>query len=139
MNGIRMMKPLKDVGNITKVDILSALLVRAGVRVSSMPPNLEEFTYTSNWEFFNPEKVKDPDDLPDYWGMVFDMHNRPDMKDCRDLKYRYVHTPERILPQFPRVLCRGIFCLTNKNVKFKEITADDLIYIGNEFESEDKE
>jgi len=138
MNGTRMMKPLKDVGTVTTRDLLSALLVEAGVKVSGMPSNLEEFVYTPNWEFFNPEKVKDSSDLPSHWRMVFDMHNRPDMKDCRDLKYRYVHTPEHILPQFPRLLCKGIFCLTDKNVKFKDIIANDLIYIGNEFKGEDK-
>lgn len=125
-----------DIGTVTERDLLMGLLVEfGGCRVSSMPDLKKSIAYVSEWEYFDPEKVTDPDKLPDHWAMVYEMHNRPDMKDCRDLHYKYVHVPIEILAEYPRVPVKGIFCLaTNTEKKPSEIQAEDLIWIGNEFD-----
>ena len=99
MNGITEIKPI-DFGTITPVDYLDALMVGLGCSVSSMPRDYPQKDYCGRWEVFNPRKVTDPEALPDYWRMVYDMHNKPDMKDCRDLRYRYVHIPIKIMCQY---------------------------------------
>jgi len=130
------LKPFST-GKITELDLILGLLAELGCRVSSMPNLKKSIAYSNEWEYFDPEKVTNPDELPDYWVMVYEMHNRPDMKDCRDLHYKYVHVPVEILAEYPRVPTRGIFCLaTNTDKKPNEIEAEDLIWIGNEFEDE---
>ena len=86
-------------------------------------------TYTDKCELFDPRKVKYPANLPDYWKMVYDNHNKPEMRDCRDLAYRYVYVPFLIMPQHPRVLCKGIFCLTDRSIRSDRIKAEDLVHI----------
>lgn len=133
MNGVKIIKEIES-DMPTGLDLCGALLVDLGCSISNMPREVEgNITYTERWEFFDPAKVSTPKNLPNHWAMVFEMHNRPDMKDCRDLKYRYIHAPTKILPRFPRVPCKGIFCITDKNIKLKDIKARDLIHIGNEF------
>jgi len=127
------LKPF-DIGKVTRQDLIEAILKELGCSISSMPDIKESKSYTSDWEYFDPDKVVGPDELPDYWRMVYDAHNKPDMRDCRELHYKYVHTLEKILPRYPRVPVRGIFCLaTNTEKKPDEIRAEDLIWIGNEF------
>ena len=133
MNGITAIKPF-DTGNITKQDVFAGLLSLCGAKVSNMPENYISKSYDDRWELFNPAKVKSPEDLPEHWAMVYEFHNEPDRIDCVRFKYRYVHIPIDILPRYPRVPCKGIFCLDNDTVKIKDITAEDLIHIGNEFE-----
>jgi len=82
---------------------------------------------------FDPEQVENPDTLPDYWKMVWEMHNKPDMGDCRSLRYRYVHIPRDILPRYPRVPCKGLFQL-DRDVDIDNLKETDLIHIGNEFD-----
>lgn len=134
MNPITKIKPF-DSDDITSRDLLGALIVDCGGSVSDMPRKTEGITYTDEWEYFDPEKVIDVEDLPDYWGMVYKMHTKPDMGDCRYLRYKYVHIPIEIICQYPRAPVKGIFCLAcNVDKKPDEIKANDLIWIGNEFE-----
>ncbi len=132
MNCIKIIKVKEDEG-ITKRDLLSALLVHLGATVSNMPRNLSghQETYSDNCELFDPRKVTKSDILPDYWKMVYDMHNKPDMGDCRYFRYRYVHIPYEIIPQYPRVPCKGIFCLDSKKVRSNNIKTSNLVFIGN--------
>ena len=128
------LKPF-DIGKVTKLDLALGMLDMLGCSISSMPHIKESIAYSNNWEYFDPDKVTDIDKLPDYWQMVYEMHNRPEMKDCRDLHYKYVHIPVEILAQYPRVPVKGIFCLaTNTEKEPNEIQAEDLIWIGNEFD-----
>ena len=132
INGIREIEPF-SIGNITNIDIFLGLFDLAGCSVSSMPRDYKSFAYSNKWELFDPRKVRNFEHLPEYWKKVFIEHYKPERKDCVDLKYRYVHIPVDILPQYPRVPCKGIFVLTNNSIKDNEIKADDLIHIGNEF------
>ena len=128
------LKPF-NIGKVTKLDLAFGMLDLLGCSISSMPRGLKSISYTNNWEYFNPEKVTNPEDLPDHWKIVYDLHMRPDMKDCRDLHYKYVHVPVEILAQYPRVPAKGIFCLaTNTEKEPDKIQAEDLIWIGNEFD-----
>jgi hypothetical protein len=129
-NGIMEIEPLKFDG-LKRQDLVSLLFTIAGAKCSDMPADYQSKSYSNKWELFDPEKVDNPKDLPDYWKMVYDMHNRLDMKDCKDLRYRYVHTPEKILPRYPRVPCQGIFQLDRDTIDIRETS---LIHIGNEFE-----
>lgn len=131
---IKEIKPIND-ALVTDRMLFGALASDLGCSVSGIPRNYNSISYNGKWEYFDPAKVKFPDDLPDHWAMVFKMHNRPDMGDCRYLKYRYVHTPIDILPQYPHIPCKGIFCLTDKNIPIDQIQGKDLIHIGNEFEA----
>ena len=132
MNGITEIKPLEFDG-LTRTDLTSILFSIAGAHYSDMPRDYQSKSYSNKWEMFDPEKVVNPEELPDYWKMVYDMHNRPEMRDCRDLRYRYVHTPQKILPRYPRVPCQGIFQL-DRDVPVKKIRETSLIHIGNEFD-----
>lgn len=132
-NGITIIKPF-DTGKITSMDFWSAMMKDCGCSVSHMPDIEESKFYSPNWEYFNPERVEEPEDLPDYWKQVFDLHNKPEMGDCVRFRYRYVHVPIKIMCRYPRIPVRGIFVLDNENVKYNQITADDLIWIGNEIE-----
>lgn len=128
------LKPF-NIGKVTELDLAFGMLDLLGCSISSMPRGLKSIAYTNNWEYFDPEKVINPENLPDHWKIVYDLHMRPDMKDCRDLHYKYVHVPVEILAEYPRVPVRGIFCLaTNTEKKPNEIQAEDLIWIGNEFD-----
>lgn len=127
-NGVRIIEPIES--HVTDRDIFLGLLDAFGASVSSMPRNYESHAYSDNWEYFDPEEVEDPEALPEHWKKVYKMHNRPEMRDCRDLKFRYVHTPEDILPAYPRVPCKGIFCLESNKVSWDAITAKDLIHIN---------
>ena len=133
MNGITEIKPIKT-GIVKGSDLISALLVDLGCSVSDMPRNYPSKDYCGKWEVFNPRQVVEPDDLPDYWRMVYDLHNAPQMKDCQDFGYRYVHIPIEIMCRYPRIPVKGIFCLCEPNVKIETMTGDDLININNEFD-----
>lgn len=136
-NGITIIKPIKD-SQISTSDLRRALLKDLGCSISGMPNEVEgNIAYSNKWEYFNPRKVTDPEALPEHWKMVFDFHNKPEMRDCRELKYRYVHCPTEILPQYPRVDCKGIFGLCDNSVRWNKIAAYDLIHIGNEFVKEE--
>jgi len=134
MSPIEKLQPF-DSDDITTRDMLGALLSDVGCSVSNMPRKTECVVYTNKWEYFDPDKVEDIEDLPEYWEMVYEMHNRPEMGDCRSLHYKYVHIPVEIICQYPRVPVKGMFCLSyNVDKKPDEIRASDLIWIGNEFE-----
>jgi len=135
MNGVEKIKPFAK-GNVKRKDLIFGLMSLLGASVSSMPKGYESRAYSSNWELFDPEKVEHPEELPRHWKAVYEVHNKPEMKDCRQMRYRYVHVPVDILPHYPRVPCRGIFCLVNNEIKGSEVTAEDLIHIGNEFDKE---
>lgn len=137
-NGVAVIKPF--VGrNPTKFDWLLAMLDWAGVKVSSMPRGYSEKckSYSESWEVFDPTQVEDVDSLPEIWKKVYRIHNEPSRRDCVNLAYRYVHTPVDILPQYPRVPCKGIFVITDKELDLEKLTADDLIHIGNEIDEEE--
>jgi len=133
MNGIEKIEPF-GLGNVTKQDIICAILSDLGVSISSRPRNYKSKAYSSDWELFDPEKVEEPDELPEYWRRIYDLHNSPQWRDCRELKFRYVHVPVNILPGYPRIYCKGIFCLEDSEIKADEIKAEYLTYIGNELE-----
>lgn len=121
----------------SKQDLIFALMTELGAKVSSMPRHITgQKTYHDRWELFNPAKVRKYDILPEPWNKIYEMHMRKDMKDCRDLKYRYVHAPVEILPQYPRVPCKGVFCLSDRTIRSDRLKESDLIFIGNEVEDE---
>ena len=138
MNGIEIIPPiLSDSLGIRDV-LFGAILDLSGASVSSIPKEyLKEkekvgsLKWSNDWELLDPEKVSVPEELPDYWKKVYFAHNREDMKDCRELKYRYVHTPEDILPRWPRIPCKGVFCLVDSSLKIEKVTGFDLIHLGN--------
>ena len=132
MNGITEIKPFLT-GKVKKSDIIAALLSDLGCSVSDMPRDYPSKDYCGRWELFEPEKVEEPEDLPDYWRMVYNLHNQPTMKDCQDFHYRYVHVPVEIMCRYPRIPTKGIFCICEDNVDIKKMTGDDLININNEF------
>jgi hypothetical protein len=133
VNGITIIDPIIH-KEVSTRDILLHCLSCAGATVSSIPKDelKGQETFSKQYELFDPEKVNEKDNLPPHWYEVYEMHNRPEMKDCRDLCYRYVHCPEEIYPYYPKVLCKGIFCLTNRNIKLNKIHEDDLTFIGDE-------
>jgi len=133
INGIQEIKPIEtDIP--TQRDLLSALLVDLGCSVSNMPRVVAgDRIFTHRWEVFDPEEVTQPEYLPEYWRMVWDLHNAPDRKDCVSLRYRYVHCPKEILGEYPRVPCSGIFALCDRAIPRNRIKAKDLIHIGNDF------
>jgi len=133
INGIREIKPLR-IGSLSSSDLIGALLVDLGCSVSGIPRTYISKSYHTRWEIFDPEKVKDPKDLTTPWSMVWRVHHESDRIDCVRLAYRYVHTPIDIIPQYPHVPCKGIFCICHKEVKLKDLTVSDLIHIGNDFE-----
>jgi len=135
INGITKIKPF-DMGEITGMDFWSAMMKDCGCSVSSMPDMGETKPYTNNWEYFNPERVEYPERLPDYWGKVYELHNKPEMGDCVRFRYRYVHVPIKIMCRYPRIPVCGVFVLDNNNVKYNAIKANDLIWIGDEIEEE---
>jgi len=135
MNGVYKLKQ-ELFSNVTKVDLLQAMMVDLGVSVSNIPKDYQSKSYTENAEVFIPERVTKRDELPEFWKMVFDLHNEPRRKDCVRFGYRYVHLPYEIIPRYPRVPCKGIFCISDSTVDLTKLTADDLIHIGNEFEED---
>lgn len=132
-NGLRTLKPLAYV-YWRKEDNAGNAFKALGCFVSGFPADYNSEVYSNRWELFDPEKVEDPSTLTGIWEKVYEMHNRPNMKDCRDLRYRYVHVPIYILPQYPHVPCRGIFGLTDRSITISQIKSSVLIHIGNEFE-----
>ena len=133
-NGLKIIKPFNTVPTLTRTDILLGLFDACGAKVSSMPRNYTSMSYSDKWEFLDPEQVKDESMLPEYWRKILALHNASDRKDCVTLRYRYIHVPVEILPQYPRVLCKGIFVITDRSKEIEDLTPDDLIHIGNEIE-----
>ncbi len=77
--------------NVTQQDILVALLIECGARTSQKfdmckcPTNTKPPKFISgNWLTENRAKAKG-----DAWIDIWQKHNEPAMKDCRDLNYRY--------------------------------------------------
>jgi len=133
MNAIRTIKRPK-VNSPTTRDLILALLTVFGAHVSSMPDEIKgQDIYHDRWELFDPAKVRQDDELPSPWHKVYEMHMRPDMGDCRKLRYRYVHCPKKIYPGYPKIPCRGIFCLCDPSIRSDRLSEADLIFIGNEF------
>ena len=135
MDCIKEIKPIES-DTVVMRDLLFALIKECGARVSSMPDEIEGQTvYSDRYELFDPEKVRTVDipNLPEPWNQAYAIHMRPDMRDCRTLRYRYIHVPEKILANYPRLPCKGIFGLTERRVRANQIKAKDLIFIGNEF------
>ena len=132
MKAIREIKPVKD-RDIAPKDIL-ALLQNLGVSCSgySEEDTKGSVAYSDRWELFDPEKVRKGDELPLPWDKVYEIHNRPNMKDCRDLRYRYVHAPEEILCAYPYLPVKGVFVLDSRKVRSDRIRGEDLVFIGNE-------
>ncbi len=130
MNGVYEINPLKD-ANVTEQDVLLGLLSMAGASVGGMSGEPGK-SWCSQWEGFDPEEVKDPQALPDHWYAVWAKHNAPGMGDCISLRYRYVHAPIDILPSYPKMPCKGMFCLDNREIGWDDITGENLIHIDGE-------
>ena len=131
-NGLEIIEPFNVVPKLTRTDFLLGSFDMCGCSVSSMPKNYKSKVYTDKWEFLDPEQVKDESMLPEYWRKILALHNAPDRKDCVTLRYRYVHIPVDVLPQYPRVPCKGIFVITDREKQIYELTSDDIIHIGIE-------
>jgi hypothetical protein len=132
MNGVEVVDPI-DTGVPTVSDIANALLVGLGCSYSRMPAGYPNRRYTDQWEYFDPELVEDPDELPEHWRMIYDMHMRPDMADCRDLMYTYLHSPVDIMSAYPDYPTMGIFCVTGR-VDPKDIRRRDIVNINSDLE-----
>jgi len=133
VNGIASIPPLAFQG-LTEETLILAMFDTLGCSVSSMPRNYESKVYSDKWEVFDPEKVTNVDALPPHWKEVYKLHTAPDRTDCVLYRYRYVHTPRDILPQYPRVPCKGIFCISDDKIDINKLTERDLIHVGNEVE-----
>ena len=136
MKAIKEIKPIQSDVPI-KGDIILALMTACGASISSMSDEIEgQITYSDRYELFDPEKVRQHDipNLHEPWDKVYKLHMQPNVRDCRIFRYRYVYVPKEILPEYPRVPCKGIFGLTDRKVKANQIKSKDLIFIGNEFE-----
>lgn len=134
-NGVLTIDKVKQ-ENIKKSDVLLDLFSLFGARVSSMPNTNCKIKLIDRLELFDPIKVTNKDSIIYPWYLVYERHNQKDMKDCRDLKYRYLHVPFEIIPSYPKVPCSGIFCITDNTLNCNKISSNDLIWIGNEFRSE---
>jgi len=133
-NGVKRIKlKSKDV-ILSSDDIFSLLLSSLGASVSNMPKNYQSSALSDKLELFDPEKVVSPELLPLHWKKVWKKHNEPDRIACIRFRYRYVHVPFDILPQYPRVPCKGIFALTSRKVLWNKIEPSDLIHLGGEFD-----
>lgn len=134
MNGITKRKDVYH-GLINEHHLIDALFKDLGFHVSSMPDDYPaELIFTNEIEIFDPEKVNEEKDLPDYWKRVYQMHNKPNMKDCVDLRYRYIHVPFKIMCQYPSIPCSGIFVIDRDIDLRKKINPSRLININNELE-----
>lgn len=131
-NGIREIKVKR--GEIAKSDLFLMALSSLGCSVSSMPSNYKSEKVCNKTELFDPEKVEFPEDLPEYWKNIWNLHNEPKRYDCIRFRYRYVHVPYKILPSYPRVPCEGVFGLTSRKVKWNQITENDLVHLGSSTE-----
>jgi len=129
-NGVRQIQLQEEVPKLTQHDKINLCFTMLGASVSSMPRNYRSRTETDKLELFDPEKVVDSKKLSSYWRKIWELHNQPERRDCVKLRYRYVHVPHNILPQYPRVPCKGVFCLTSREVKWYNITPNNLIHIG---------
>ena len=136
-NGLEIIEPFNIVPKLVRSDFLLGILDAVGCSISSMPRNYTSMSYSDKWEFLDPELVEDESLLPEYWRKILALHNAPDRRDCVVLRYRYIHVPVEILPQYPRVPCKGIFVITDNSKKVEELTMDDLIHIGNEIEEDE--
>lgn len=135
-NGVREIKPIQS-REVTRNDWLMAMFHDlAGAKVSSIKEKNCETPLISRWEVFDPEKVEDKNSLPYPWNFVYVIHNQPSRKDCITGRYRYVHSPKPILPQYPMNACSGLFVITNRKARIASLEGDDLIWIGDEFKEE---
>jgi len=132
MNGITIKKEIfQDIPDRTT--FILALFKDLGCHVSSMPDSYPtDLKFTNNIEIFDPEKVSNVDELPEYWKLVYQIHNKPIMRDCVDLRYRYIHVPYKIICGYPKIPCSGIFVIERYIDLRKKIHAIDLININNE-------
>ena len=73
-NGITSIKPISG-RKVTTEDLCLALLADAGARVGSMQIDTDgDKDYGVGWEWFNPEQVTDPENLPELWKTLFFCH-----------------------------------------------------------------
>jgi len=131
-NGVLEIEPINEQFHLTNDDIFRGLMKMVGASVSSMP-NIVCEAYNNRWEVFDPEYVRDAASLPTPWAEIFALHNEPNRKACRDLAYRYLHSPVDILPQYPRLPCKGVFCIIDP-VDPRHIGMDNLVWIGDELQ-----
>lgn len=121
----------------TSSDLLMALLCDVGGgSCSSMPTKCEgDRDWSGKWEWFDPFAVNpdDVDDLPEHWRLLLTSQNA----ECWRCGYRYVHAPEPILSQYPRVPVRGIFAVCNDGAMPETVKAGDLIHAGGQHTEHD--
>lgn len=132
-NGIMNLNFKNERVNLKKQDYLGLAFKILGCKVSSFPDNYISESLINRTELFDPEKVNSKEDLPYPWNLVFEEHNRPVRGDCVRFRYRYLHLPFDIVPQYPKVPCKGIFVISDRKVKWYEIGVNDLIHLGDEF------
>ena len=131
MNPVIIMKEVKG-DAVTERDLLGAMLVATGCSVGNMPSDAEgDNAITSDWEWFDPFKLRSVDDvldLPAHWRTLVLALNR----ECWSCGYRYIHAPEAILGEYPRVPRAGIFGVMRSDATPYDVTGKDLIHLGGQ-------
>jgi hypothetical protein len=85
--------------DVSMRDVWLALMQECGARVSpkpqycSCPPNLSKPRFISgNW--LTEDRATQRGDV---WVKIWRVHNLPEMRDCRDLNYRYAIVGDKII------------------------------------------
>ena len=110
-------------------DLIMGMLDSLGCRVGSMSGHGRwDVAFSRDWEWFNPALVEYPEDLPQHWLLVWQMHtSRP---ECGKIGYHYFHAPKPILGGYPRVPMRGIFATCASRPE--EVKPNDIFNINEE-------
>ena len=122
-----------DTGLPTTGDLAEGFLLSLGVSSSHYKKNYPAGSYCDKWELMDPELVEDSAALPEYWKRIYDMHMQPNMRDCRDLRYYYIHSPVTIMCYYPTNPCAGIFCVSERK-PVSELRRYDLVNINSDIE-----
>lgn len=130
VNGVLNMAEIAS-REITQRDLIFALLSDLGAIVGGVsgvdnenyPPAIHKRA-----EWFDPFCVDNVLKLPWYWQRLFLCQNQ----ECWKLGYRYFHSPGNIMAQFPGMPVSGIFVVTRNDATPFDLTAHDLIHLGNE-------
>lgn len=134
MNHITKIAPIPS-RKATNRELLLAMLADMGCGVSGVSGIEDGDSYSGDWEWFDPFKVTDLDDLPDHWRAIVKNQN----SECWREGFRYVHAPMPILCEYPRVPVKGIFVVTRRTATPEDVNVEDLIHTGGQFIEYDTE
>lgn len=134
VNGVIKMSSLND-DSVKTCDLMFALVNLAGGITNKFPSDVDgDESLSSSYEWFDPYKITNIDELPWYWQYIT-LHQ---YDECWKCGYRYVHIPKPLLARFPRTPVRGIFSVIEWRCTPFNLRAENLIHLGNPFCEMDK-